>query len=82
MGLHEIISRIESEHPETDNINQGSFTQQIERVVDLQMENKIEPIILDYNSNDQRLDVVDDRFLIWFDNQPTEELLSLIDVSV
>lgn len=76
------MSDIESVHPETGDINQGSFSQSLEKVVDLQMENNIEPIILDDNSNDRRLDIVDNRFLIWFDNQSTEELMQLMDISV
>lgn len=82
LGIRQIMSDIESVHPETGDINQGSFSQSLEKVVDLQMENNIEPIILDDNSNDRRLDIVDNRFLIWFDNQSTEELMQLMDISV
>ncbi|NUC71492.1 hypothetical protein HTZ84_04055 [Haloterrigena sp. SYSU A558-1] len=80
LGIHQIMSDIEEKHPKTDDLNQGNLTQSLERVVDLQIEGNIEPIILDYNSNDRRLDVVDNRFLIWLENTPEDTLLNLIDV--
>ena len=73
---------IEEVHPKTNDINQGNLTQSLERIVDLQIENNIEPIILDYNSNDRRLDVVDNRFLIWLNNMIKEETLNIINISI
>lgn len=80
LGTRQIMLDIEGEHPNTNNINQGNLTQSLERVVDLQIESNIEPLILDYNADDRRLDIVDNRFLIWLENMKLEELLGLIDI--
>jgi len=80
LGTRQIMKDIEESHPKTDDLNQGNLTQSLERVVDLQIEANIEPIILDYNSNDRRLDVVDNRFLIWLEKTKEDELMELIDV--
>jgi len=80
LGIRKIMSDIEKEHPKTNDLNQGNLTQSLENVVDLQIESNVEPIIIDYNSNDRRLDVVDNRFLIWLENTSEADLLNIIDV--
>lgn len=82
VGIHSIMEKIEDVHPKTNDLNQGNLTQSLEKVVDLQIEANIEPIIIDYNSNDRRLDIVDNRFLIWLENTSQQELFELLSVDV
>ncbi|WP_396611473.1 hypothetical protein ACH9L7_14890 [Haloferax sp. S1W] len=78
--MRDILEEIEHSHPEVDNVNQGHLTQSLGRVVPLQNDKNIEPIILDYNSDARRLDIVDKRFLIWLDNRSMDTLMEFIDI--
>lgn len=78
--MRDILAEIEENHSDVDDVNQGHLTQSLERVVSLQNKKNIEPIILDYNSDARRLDIVDKRFLIWLDNKSDEELMEFINV--
>jgi len=80
LGVPTIMRDINKKHPKIDDVNQGNLTQSLERIVKLQVERNVEPIILDYNNNDRRLDVVDKRFLIWLDNKSRSELNDIINV--
>lgn len=63
-------------HPRGEDLNDGNITQSLNSVASLQIKKGITPIILDYDSANLRLNVVDKGFLIWLHNQDLNEVLS------
>jgi len=76
-GLHygEIRKRIQSQHPEGNDLNPGNLTQALQYTASLQVDISVKPIILDYDQTNNRLSVVDRGFLIWLINQEKDDLL-------
>ncbi len=68
---------IQSEHPRGEDLNPGNLTQALQSTASLQVKKDIMPIILDYDETNRRISIVDRGFLIWIDNQDTEELLEI-----
>lgn len=70
-----ISKLIEAKHPKGNELNPGNLTQALNSVASLQIKKGITPIILDYDSSNLRLNIVDKGFLIWLDNQDRDEVL-------
>lgn len=72
------ISKILTErHPKGNEMNPGNITQALNSVASLQIKKGITPIIIDYDSTNLRLNVVDKGFIIWLNNQNRKEVLEL-----
>lgn len=68
---------IQSKHPRGEELNPGNLTQSLKSVASLQVSKKIQPIIIDYDETNLRLNVVDKSFMMWLLYQEKEVLLEL-----
>jgi hypothetical protein len=75
-----IRNRIESKHPQRNNLNPGNLTQALQSVPALQAKKNIKPFVLDYDRSNLRLSVVDKGFLIWLAAQDRKQLLEILDL--
>lgn len=73
---------IEENHPSGDTFNPGNLTQALLSVSSLQVSKGIKPIILDYDSTNRKLNIVDRGFILWLQNQKKEELLKEVGLPV
>lgn len=71
----EMRQMIQDRHPKGRDLNPGNLTQALQNIGSLQAIKKIQPIILDYDETNRRVNVVDRGFIIWLSNQTQEELL-------
>uniref|UniRef100_UPI00396A8C5E hypothetical protein n=1 Tax=Klebsiella quasivariicola TaxID=2026240 RepID=UPI00396A8C5E len=55
--------------------------QSLRKSVDLQVKNSIQPIVFEYDSNKNRIKIVDRSFLLWREYQDRDELFELADLS-
>lgn len=67
-------------HPRKSDLNAGNITQALKSVASLQVSKSIQPIIMDYDETNSRLQIVDRGFIIWLENQDYDELISSIDL--
>lgn len=77
-----IRTRIESKHPQRDNLNPGNLTQALQSVPALQAKKNIKPFVLDYDRSNLRLSVVDKGFLIWLAAQDRKRLLDVLGLPI
>ena len=70
-GIRDLVNQHHPRRPLHDN----SFLQALRRVSALQVQQKVKPIILDYDQTNRRLNVVDRGFLIWLQHQDRADLL-------
>lgn len=80
LTLKKIMTTVKSKHPEGDKISAASFTNALSNVAYLQAQKDIRPIILDYDENNRRLDVVDKGFIIWKAIMDLEEQMEILDL--
>jgi len=71
----ELREQLQNKHPRGSDLNPGNLTQALKSTASLQVDKDIKPIILDYDQTNRRLSIVDRGFLIWLDNQSTDDLL-------
>lgn len=76
----EIRKSIQSRHPRGIDLNPGNLTQALQSVASLQVTKKIQPIIIDYDETNLRLNVVDKSFIMWLQFQELNEILELADL--
>ncbi len=69
---------LETKHPSGEGFNAGNLTQALQSVSSLQVQKGIKPIILDYDSTNLKLSIVDRGFIIWLAQQDKTELLQEI----
>lgn len=72
---------IESKHPKKSAISQKKLVQALRKSVDLQVKNRIQPIVIEYDSNTSRIKVVDRSFILWLSYQDKEELYEHADLT-
>lgn len=77
-----INSILQEHHPRKEELNPGNLTQALKSISSLQVKKSITPIILDYDSSNLKVNVVDKGFLIWLKNQNREELFKDIGVVI
>lgn len=82
LSYRSIRQTIESKHPEGKRLKPGNLTQALQQIGNLQTKKNLNPFILDYDSANLLLSVVDKGFLVWLESQDRSELLELIDVDV
>jgi hypothetical protein len=72
----EINDIIIGKHPRGNELNPGNLTQALTSIASLQVRAGITPIIVDYDSSNKRVNVVDKGFIIWLHNQDLNDLLN------
>lgn len=75
LRLREISRVIKSKHPRGDDLNNGNITQALISASSLQVKKNIRPIIVDYDTTNRNLQVVDKGFLIWLASQSRDDLI-------
>ena len=73
----ELRNILQEAHPAGKGLNLGNLTQALQSCAALQVKKEIKPIILDYDTTNVRLNVVDRGFIIWLANQDRNALLEL-----
>jgi hypothetical protein len=73
-----IHRRIEENHPERPRLLFNNTIQALSNVRKLQHRNRIQPIILDFDANENVLQVVDSGFILYTQATPTEVLVRLV----
>src|SRR5690606_24853044 len=76
----EINTLLQSEHPKKQDLNPGNLTQALKSIASLQVRKNIIPIIIDYDSSNLKLNIVDKGFLIWLSDQNIDDLISEIGI--
>ncbi|MBV8326692.1 hypothetical protein [Chryseobacterium sp.] len=71
----EINTRLQNDHPRKNELNQGNLTLALKSIASLQVKKHTIPIIIDYDSSNLKLNIVDKGFLIWLSDQNREELI-------
>ena len=61
-----------------NKLNAGNVTQALQSVSGLQSKKNIKPFVIDYDSTNLLLSVVDTGFLIWLDSQTRTDVLDLV----
>lgn len=80
LRLSQIVRAIKSSHPEGSSLQTANVTNALTNVSSLQSQMDIRPIVLDYDENERRLDVVDKGLLVWLSVVDKDELLSELDL--
>lgn len=73
--LRRIASLIKSKHPKGKDLNNGNITQILNSAASLQNKKGTRPLVIDYDTANTSLHVVDKGFLIWLSTQDRAELL-------
>jgi hypothetical protein len=76
LTLNEIYQLIISKHPKGSELNQGNLTQALQNVSNLQIQKNIQPLVIDYDNTNLKLNVVDNGFLIWMKYQDVNSILN------
>ena len=71
----EINDIVIQHHPRGEDLNPGNLTQALTSIASLQVRKGITPIIIDYDSSNKRVTIVDKGFIIWLHNQNRNEVL-------
>lgn len=71
---------IEPKHPLGTQVSILKLVSALNKCVSLQQEKNIRPIVIEYDTNRQRLKIVDKGFLLWRSFQDTFELMELADL--
>ncbi|MGS0747568.1 hypothetical protein [Halpernia sp. GG3] len=72
----EINALLQAEHPRKQDLNPGNLTQALKSIASLQVKKNTIPLIIDYDSSNLKLNIVDKGFIIWLSNQDKEDLIS------
>jgi len=78
--LRELSRVIKAAHPKREELNNGNITQILNASSSLQVKKNIRPIVVDYDSANRNLHVVDKGFLIWLASQDIAELREDLDL--
>lgn len=65
-------------HPNKDQLKLSSIAQALRNISRLQQKKHVQPVILDFNSNDKMLRVVDTGFILFLEREDTADLLDII----
>lgn len=78
--LRTVSKLIKKSHPKGDDLNNGNITQALNSSISLQNKKGVRPLVIDYDSANTSLHVVDKGFLIWLSNQKVEEILEELEL--
>lgn len=76
----EINALLQAEHPRKQDLNPGNLTQALKSIASLQVKKNTIPIIIDYDSSNLKLNIVDKGFLIWLSDQNIDDLIQEIGI--
>lgn len=76
--LRRISAIIKARHPKGDDLNNGNITQILHYAASLQNKKGTRPLVIDYDTANTTLHVVDKGFLIWLASQDVGEILTEI----
>lgn len=76
----EINTILQEKHPRKTELNPGNLTQALKSITSLQVKKNTIPIIIDYDSSNLKLNIVDKGFLIWLSNQNRNNLISELGI--
>lgn len=71
----EISTLLQLEHPRQTLLNSGNLTQALKSITSLQVKKNTIPIIIDYDSSNLKLSIVDKGFIIWLSDQDRGQLI-------
>lgn len=77
----EINALLQAEHPRKQELNPGNLTQALKSIASLQVKKNTIPLIIDYDSSNLKLNIVDKGFIIWLSNQNKADLISELGVT-
>ena len=77
---NEINALLQAEHPRKQELNPGNLTQALKSIASLQVKKNTIPLIIDYDSSNLKLNIVDKGFIIWLSNQNREELIAELGI--
>jgi hypothetical protein len=80
LRLNQIVRVIKAKHPDGTSLQTANVTNALTYVSSLQAQKDVRPIVLDYDENERRLDVVDKGFLVWLSVADIDELLQDLDL--
>lgn len=75
-----ISALLKSKHPQGEKLNLGNLTQALQQVNSLQTKKNIKPFVLDYDSSNLLLSVVDKGFIVWLAAQDIGELCDQVEL--
>ena len=80
LGITQILNRITPNHPHADRLQMNHVRSALNSLARLQHKRKIQPIALSYDTNENKLNVVDTGFLLYMasKDERKDELLNLI----
>lgn len=78
--LRKISKLIKRSHPRGSELNNGNITQILNSATSLQNKKGVRPLVVDYDSANTSLHVVDKGFLIWLSSQDISELLEDLEL--
>jgi hypothetical protein len=82
LRLREISRLIKAAHPRGEELNNGNITQALISASSLQVKKSIRPIIIDYDTTNRNLQIVDKGFIIWLSSQDRNELINDLGVTL
>lgn len=80
LRLRSISKLIKSVHPRGAALNNGNITQALNSVMSLQNKKGTRPLVIDYDSANTSLHVVDKGFFIWLASQNIDEVLADLEL--
>jgi hypothetical protein len=80
LSFRYIRNAVIERHPDGTALNTGNLTQALRSTASLQVMKRVQPIVLDYDQTNLRLNVVDRGFLVWLGYQEREALLDLAGI--
>lgn len=78
--LRRLSKFIKKSHPKGSDLNNGNITQVLNSATSLQNKKLVRPLVIDYDSANTSLHVVDKGFLIWLSTQNVAELLDDLEL--
>ncbi|WP_417552239.1 hypothetical protein [Marinomonas fungiae] len=72
---------IDSKHPKRFELSHKKLVQALRKSVDLQVKNRIQPIVFEFDANTTRVKIVDRSFLLWREFQDKDDLFDHADLT-
>jgi len=80
LRLREVSRLIKAAHPRGEELPNANITQTLLSASSLQVKKSIRPIIVDYDTTNRNLQIVDKGFIIWLASQDRDELIKDLGV--
>jgi hypothetical protein len=76
----DVFARMQKVHPKRDRLLYNNVLQALENVGKLQHQNKVQPVVLDFDANENELRLVDGGFTLFLASQDRRALRGLVGV--